>query len=306
MEKLCFTKMHGCGNDYIYFDCITPGEDGTPVIPKDPSALSRALSPRRKAVGGDGVVLMGPSDCADLFMRMFNADGSEGRMCGNAIRCCGKYAVEHGIASGDAITIETLNGVKVLHPVTENGVVTAMCVELGLAELNPEKIPALLPETPVVGATVNVAGRQWSVTCVGMGSAHCVTFVDDPAALDLEKIGPLFENNSVFPDRINTEFVQVIGRDRLKMRVWEKGSGETWACGTGASASTVAAVLNGFCDEGNPVCVEMVGGELTIEYRDGKVFMTGPATEAFTGAALGEAGGVWPKPGYYWDGRKVL
>lgn len=271
-----FYKLHGIGNDYIYFDCF----DGEP---KDPSALSVRLSDRRFSIGGDGVILVCKSNVADGKMRMFNADGSEGKMCGNGIRCVGKFLYEiKGIAK-DVLTVETLSGVKTLRLTVENGTVKAVTVDMGRAILTPGQIPAKFAGERAVNVPLSAGGKSYRVTCVSMGNPHCVTFVTDPYALDLEKIGPEFEKHEAFPEGVNTEFVQVLSRNELKMRVWERGSGETWACGTGACAAAVAAVLNGFCDEGAEITVRLRGGDLKIVYTEETVFMTGPAELAFTG-----------------------
>ena len=271
-----FYKLHGIGNDYVYFDCF----DGEP---QNPSELSVRLSDRRFSVGGDGVILVCRSDVADGKMRMFNADGSEGKMCGNGIRCVGKFLYEIKGIRKETLTVETLSGIKTLKLTVENGKVVAVTVDMGRAVLTPERIPALFAGDRAVNAPLLVGETCYRVTCVSMGNPHCVTFVDDPYALDLEKLGPKFEKHPAFPESVNTEFVQVLGRNELKMRVWERGSGETWACGTGACAVTVAAVLNGFCDEGAKITVHLRGGDLQIVYTEETVTMTGPAALAYTG-----------------------
>lgn len=271
-----FYKMHGIGNDYIYFDCMN-GE------PADPAALAVRLSDRHFSIGGDGVILLCRSDKADCRMRMFNADGSEGKMCGNGIRCVGKLARDLGYVSADECRIETLSGVKTLNfSYGADGKVVSARVDMGAAELNGAKIPSVIRGDAVVNHPVTIGGESYNITLVSMGNPHCVVF-KDPDAVELEKVGVLFENAPLFPDRINTEFVKVVGRNELKMRVWERGSGETWACGTGACASAVAAVLNGFAEKNAPITVHLRGGDLTVTYTDGTVFMEGPATLAFTG-----------------------
>lgn len=270
-----FYKMHGIGNDYIYFDCF----DGE--LP-DPEGASRKLSDRHFSIGGDGVVMICKSSVADGKMRMFNADGSEGRMCGNAIRCVGKFLYEIKGIRKDILTVETLSGIKTLYLTVSDGKVVSVRVNMGKAELSPDKIPARFAGEKVVGAPLNVNGREYAVTCVSMGNPHCVVF-EDPDSLDLEKIGPAFENHEAFPERVNTEFVRVMGKNEVKMRVWERGSGETWACGTGACAVAVACVLNGYCGKGEDITVHLRGGDLVIRYTDETVFMTGGATLAFTG-----------------------
>ena len=274
--KLRFTKMHGCGNDYVYVNCF---EEEV----KDPVSLSIAISDRHFGVGGDGLVLICPSDRADAKMRMFNADGSEGKMCGNAIRCVGKYLYDHGIVSKTTVTIETLSGIKTLELFLKDGKVDSAQVNMGPAILIPSEIPVNLPGERAVAVPVKIAGEEHTITCVSMGNPHCIVFGGDSYELDLPKIGPLFENDPLFPERVNTEFIEVLDDHTLNMRVWERGSGETWACGTGACAAAVAAVLNGFCKKGKDISVRLRGGELTIRYTDEAVFMTGKATEVFHG-----------------------
>mgnify|MGYP004488143647 CR=1 FL=1 len=274
--KLRFTKMHGCGNDYVYVNCF---EEEV----KDPVSLSIAISDRHFGVGGDGLVLICPSDRADAKMRMFNADGSEGKMCGNAIRCVGKYLYDHGIVRKTTVTIETLSGIKTLELFLKDGKADSAQVNMGPAILIPSEIPVNLPGERAVAVPVKIAGEEHTITCVSMGNPHCIVFGGDPYELDLPKIGPLFENDPLFPERVNTEFIEVLDDHTLNMRVWERGSGETWACGTGACAAAVAAVLNGFCKKGKDISVRLRGGELTIRYTDEAVFMTGKATEVFHG-----------------------
>ncbi len=271
-----FYKMQGIGNDYIYFDCMKD-------MIENPGELSVRLSDRHFGIGGDGVILLCPSDVADCKMRMFNLDGSEGKMCGNGIRCVGKLAHDLGYVSGDAVRIETLSGIKTLKLMTDsNGKVSSARVDMGAPVLEGEKIPSLLKGETVVNAPIEVDGRTFGATLVSMGNPHCVVF-EDPDRVGLEHYGPLFEKHALFPERINTEFVRVIDRNRLKMRVWERGSGETLACGTGACASAVAAVLNGFCDKNTEISVFLLGGELRITYTDETVFMEGAAQLVFTG-----------------------
>lgn len=272
-----FYKMHGIGNDYIYFDCF----DGE--LP-DPEGASRKLSDRHFSVGGDGIVMICKSDVADGKMRMFNADGSEGKMCGNAIRCVGKFLYEIKGVRKDVLTVETLSGIKTLYLNVSDGTVDSVRVDMGKAELVPANIPARVEGDRAVGVPLTVEGKTYAVTCVSMGNPHCVVF-EDPDDLDLEKIGPAFEHHDAFPERVNTEFVRVMGKNEVKMRVWERGSGETWACGTGACAVAVACVLNGYCEKGEDVTVHLRGGDLVIRYTDEAVFMTGGATLAFTGEA---------------------
>ena len=256
-----FYKMHGIGNDYIYFDCFDQ-------MPEDPSALAIKLSDRHFSVGGDGVILVCRSDVADGKMRMFNADGSEGKMCGNGIRCVGKFLYEIKGIRKDTITVETLSGIKTLRMHTQNGTVSSVTVDMGAPELLPSRIPAKFEGERAVNVPLTVEGKEYRVTAVSMGNPHCVVFGGDPYALALEKIGPAFEHHEVFPESVNTEFVEVLAKNELTMRVWERGSGETWACGTGACAVAVAAVLNGFADMGKDILVHLRGGDLTIVYTE--------------------------------------
>ena len=273
--KRSFIKMHGCGNDYIYFDCLQEEL-------QNPEQLSVRLSDRHFGIGGDGIVLICPSEIADAKMRMFNLDGSEGKMCGNAIRCVGKYLSDRGIVSGDTIDIETLSGVKHLFLNKENNRVVSVRVDMGKAELRAEKIPVIFYKEKVINEDLEILGVHYSITCVSMGNPHCVAVVPD-IKLDLPKIGPAFEHHSMFPERVNTEFVTVLDDHTLNMRVWERGSGETWACGTGTCAAVVAACENGYCKKGEDILVHLKGGDLTICYTDDAVWMTGPAEVAFTG-----------------------
>lgn len=275
-KKLSFTKMHGCGNDYIYFNCFAQQVE-------NPEDLSIRLSDRHFGVGGDGVVLICPSETADVRMRMFNADGSEGKMCGNATRCIGKYAYERGLVKNSVMTLETLSGIKTLKLTVENNEVTAVQVDMGKPILVPEEIPVKLPGERAINVEHMLAGQMRRFSCVSMGNPHCVLFTENIDALDLEKIGPAYENDPLFPERVNTEFVEVIDDHTLKMRVWERGSGETLACGTGACATTVAAVLCGHCKMDTDITLKLRGGDLTIRYTGETVLMTGPATVVFEG-----------------------
>lgn len=271
-----FYKMHGAGNDYIYFDCMKREIE-------NPVQLAVKLSDRHFGIGGDGIILICPSEIADCKMRMFNADGSEGKMCGNAVRCVGKLVRDLGYVKGGVCTVETLSGIKTLQlGFGQDGKVNSAKVDMGAAVLDGEKIPSLFRGEKVADAPLTVDGREYRVTLVSMGNPHCVVF-SDPDEVDLESIGPGFENHPAFPDRINTEFVKVTGKNRIKMRVWERGSGETLACGTGACASVVASCINGFCDKGEEVVVTLRGGELSVVYTDETVTMTGPAELVFTG-----------------------
>ena len=268
-----FVKMQGAGNDYIYFDCFE-GE------PEDIPALAVRLSDRHKGIGGDGLVLICRSDAADAKMRMFNADGSEGNMCGNAIRCVGKYLYDENVCRKEELSVETKSGIKYLRLYSENGKVRRVRVDMGKADFDPKSLPVLL-EGEAVDRPVKIAGGLHRITCVSMGNPHCVLF-EDPDGADLERIGPLFENDPLFPERVNTEFVKVIGKNALKMRVWERGSGETMACGTGACAAAAAACACGKCDAAQDILVKLRGGDLVIHVGE-TVFMTGEAEKVFSG-----------------------
>lgn len=276
--KLGFTKMHGCGNDYIYID-------GFRYDIKSPGELSKKLSDRHFSVGGDGVIIIGPSDKADAFMHMYNADGSEGKMCGNGVRCTAKFVHDNFLPDKDVINIETLSGVKKIELKKENEVVTGGTVDMGKAEFDCAKIPALF-EDGGVQKSLYIDNCEYKVIPVSMGNPHAVIFMDDDFDIDrfeIEKIGPKFEKNPAFPEGVNTEFVKVISPDTFKMRVWERGSGETLACGTGACAVGSAAVRMGIADEGKDLKVILPGGELIINYTPERVLLTGGAVTAFTG-----------------------
>lgn len=269
--------MHGTGNDYVYVNLFQETVE-------NPEKLAVKLSDRHFGIGSDGLILIAPSEVADCRMIMYNADGSEGAMCGNGIRCVAKYAYEHGIVQSPQITVETKSGIKSLELTVEDGCVTYVQVNMGQAVLKPEEIPVKADGTQFVVQTISVDGRAYEVTCVSMGNPHCVIFTEGIDELDLERLGPKFENHDLFPDRINTEFVEVIDEHTLRMRVWERGSGETISCGTGTCAVTVAAVLNGYCKQGEEIEVQIRGGKLYDTYREnGEVFMRGPATAVFDG-----------------------
>lgn len=272
-----FTKMHGIGNDYIYVNCFEEG------IPADPAALSRRLSDRHFGIGSDGLILIRPTENGDAMMDLYNADGSRAMMCGNGIRCVGRYVYERGIAKKEILRIDTLSGVKTLHLDVVNGTVQSIEVDMGEPVLEPASIPVLLPGERAVSVPVEMGDDVFSVTCVSMGNPHCVLFVEDVDALDLEELGPRFEWNPLFPQGVNTEFIQPLPDGSLKMRVWERGSGETWACGTGACASVVAACLCGKAERQS--VVHLRGGDLSIHWReeDGHVMMRGPAAFVFDG-----------------------
>ncbi|MCA8993512.1 MAG: diaminopimelate epimerase [Planctomycetaceae bacterium] len=271
-----FTKMHGAGNDYVYVNCFEERLSG------DVAQLARDISDRHRGVGGDGMILICPSEVADARMRMFNADGSESEMCGNGVRCVAKYVYDHGIAVKDELDIETGRGVLRLQVFPENGKVEQVRVNMGEPILEAEQIPTTLPGSPVVNVPLQVAGREFHVTCVSMGNPHCVTFVHEITDELVLVIGKQIEVHPAFPRRVNAEFIRIISRTEMDMRVWERGSGETQACGTGACASAVAGILNGLLDR--KVLCHLPGGDLTLEWpENGPVYMTGPATEVFSG-----------------------
>lgn len=275
---LKFTKMHGIGNDYVYVNCFKE-------TVSDPEKLSIFVSDRHFGVGSDGLVLIMPSDKADFRMRMFNADGSEGMMCGNATRCIGKYVYDNGMTDKTDITLETKSGIKRLKLFVKDGKVETVLVDMGKAIIKPADIPVRSELDTFISQKIAVNGKEETVTCVSMGNPHCVLFTDTPVdTIELEKIGPYFENHELFPERINTEFANVLDDHTVKMRVWERGSGETWACGTGACAAAVAACLNGYCKQGEEITLKLRGGDLTITYNeDGTVLMRGPAAKVFDG-----------------------
>jgi len=275
--EIKFTKMHGCGNDYIYVNCF----DGE--LPS-PEKISAEMSPRHFSVGSDGLIMVCRSDVADAKMRMFNLDGSEGKMCGNGIRCVGKFVHDYGLSDKTELDIETLSGIKHLSLHLKNGKVDTVTVDMGKADVKAKNIPVIAKTNIVVNAPVTVGGKEYKITCVSMGNPHAVTFVDDTDAIEIEKIGPKFEFDPMFPERVNTEFAEIIDKSTIKMRVWERGSGETYACGTGACATAVAAILCGHCDYGSPITVKLIGGDLNITVsRDMKVKMTGSATKVYEG-----------------------
>ena len=274
--RLEFTKMHGSGNDYIYINAFDNDINS-------PESLSVILSDRHFGIGGDGVVLVMASDVADARMRIFNLDGSEAMMCGNGIRCVAKYVYDNNIVPKTQMTIETKSGVRDIEVFTQNGKAFSAKVDMGAAILDPKQIPVALSGDKIVAQPLEVGGTTYDITCVSMGNPHAVVFVAEPDTLDLEKIGPKFENHEVFPDRVNTEFVKVIDKNTLKLRVWERGSGETLACGTGMCAAAVAAVLNGHCAKGEDIKVIAPGGELIINYTDKAVYMTGNCVKVFDG-----------------------
>ncbi len=274
--KLHFTKMVGCGNDYIYFNCLEEAIN-------NPEGLSVHLADRHFGIGGDGAVLIYPSDAADAKMRMFNLDGSEGKMCGNAIRCVCKYLYDNGIVPKKIMEIETASGIKRIELLKRNGEVKDARVEMGRADFCPERVPVKLDGERIVDRAVAIEGKEYRITCVSMGNPHCVIFHRNVDLMEIEGIGPEIENAEIFPDRVNVEFVQVLSRRMLRMRVWERGSGETFACGTGACAAVAAAVENGFCDKDKEITVLLPGGELSIRYTDDMVYLTGNAEKVYEG-----------------------
>lgn len=278
-----FTKMHGCGNDYVYVNLFEEKLD-------DPARVSIYVSDRHFGIGSDGLITIGPSDKADFRMRIYNADGSEAEMCGNGIRCVAKYAYDHKLTDKTEISVETGAGIKYLTLYVEENKVSQVRVDMGEPILTPGDIPVVKADGSaygddyrVIDEPISAGNREWHMTCVSMGNPHAVVFVDDVAGFELEKYGPLFENHKMFPKRTNTEFVEILSRNEAKMRVWERGSAETWACGTGTCATVMACILNKKTD--NKVLVHLRGGDLTIEYipKTNHVFMTGPATEVFSG-----------------------
>ncbi len=271
-----FTKMHGCGNDYVYVNCFRESVE-------NPGEVAKYVSDRHFGIGSDGLILICPSDIADFRMAMYNADGSEGEMCGNGIRCVAKYVYDYGLTDKTEISIETKAGIKYLSLTVENEKAVLVKVNMGAPILESARIPVISDKEQVVDEPVAVQGKEYRITCVSMGNPHAVTFVDDTASLPIEQIGPHFEYHEMFPERVNTEFVQLLSRQEINMRVWERGSGETLACGTGTCASVVACVLNGYTDE--RVKVHLLGGDLYIEYdRENEiVWMTGPAAVVFDG-----------------------
>ena len=294
-----FTKMEGLGNDYVYVNCFREKVE-------NPSELAKKISDRHFGIGSDGLILIKPSETADFTMEMYNADGSQSEMCGNGIRCVGKYVYDYGLTDKTSITAETLAGIKYLDFKIDDGRVNLVTVNMGEPILAPQDVPVSVEEimknctavnefpeknieadireaSMIKDCPVKIAGKKWNITCVSMGNPHCVTFVNDTDSFPLEEIGPQFETNPIFPNRVNAEFVQIVNRKYAKMRVWERGSGETLACGTGTCASVVAAILNGLTED--EVTVRLLGGELIIKWdrESNMVYMTGPARVVFDG-----------------------
>ena len=274
-----FTKMHGAGNDYIYVNCFEETVE-------DPNALALKISDRHFGVGSDGLVLIKPSKAADFMMDMYNSDGSRGKMCGNATRCVAKYVYDNKMTDKTEISLETLSGIKYIKMnIGSDGKVESARVNMGEPILAAKDIPTMFEGDEVVDKPAKVNGQDYRITCVSMGNPHCILYIDDTDSLDIEKFGPHFEHYKMFPDRINTEFIQRVDSSSFKMRVWERGAGETLACGTGACASLVAGVLNGYYKKDEDVKVILLGGELTIRWssEDNCVYMTGPAATVCTG-----------------------
>lgn len=271
-----FTKMQGLGNDYVYVNCFKETIE-------NPPEMAKKVSNRNFGIGSDGLIMINPSDVADFEMEMYNADGSRSEMCGNGIRCVGKYVYDYGLTEKEHISVETLAGIKYLDLTVEDGKVKLVKVDMGNPELVPANIPIVADGDRVIDEPINVNGTEYRMTGVSMGNPHAVVYVEDVKGLDIEKIGPAFENNERFPNRVNTEFVKVLDQNTVEMRVWERGSGETMACGTGACAVAVACILNGLTED--KVTVKLLGGDLQIEWdkEADKVYMTGPAEVSFDG-----------------------
>ncbi|QHQ61273.1 diaminopimelate epimerase [Anaerocolumna sedimenticola] len=271
-----FTKMQGCGNDYVYVNCFKEKVDNAPEI-------SKLVSDRHFGIGSDGLILIKPSDKADFYMDMYNSDGTKSQMCGNGIRCVAKYVYDYGLTDKHNISIETGAGIKYLDLKIKENKVFEVTVDMGSPITKASQIPVISDSEEVIAKPVRVMDTEYSVTCVSMGNPHAIIFVDDTKSIDIEKIGPLFEYHNMFPERTNTEFIHVIDKNTIDMRVWERGSGETLACGTGACASVYACIWNGFTEDN--VTVRLLGGELKIKYDRDKntIFMTGPAATVFDG-----------------------
>lgn len=271
-----FTKMHGLGNDYVYVDAINQNIENE-------SSLAQFVSNRHFGIGSDGLILICKSDVADFKMRMFNSDGSEAEMCGNGIRCVGKFVYDKGLTDKTTVAIETLAGIKTLILNTKDGKVETVRVDMGEPILESEKIPVISDEKPVKNLILEAEGRKFKFTCVSMGNPHAITIVDNTKSFNVEKYGKVLEIDKAFPRKTNVEFVQVVDRQKIKMRVWERGAGETLACGTGACATAVSCNLNGLTDR--IVKIELLGGNLEIEWKkeDNHVYMTGPAVTVFDG-----------------------
>lgn len=273
-----FTKMHGIGNDYVYVNCFKE-------TVKNPVEVAKFVSDRHFGIGSDGLILIKPSEIADVEMDMYNLDGSQGAMCGNGIRCVAKYSYDYGLVDKTQISVATKSGIKYLDLTVEDGKVSMVKVNMGAPILEAKDIPTIAEDGQIIAEPLEVNGKTYEITAVSMGNPHAITYVDEVADLDLEKIGPDFEFHPFFPNRVNTEFVKVIDRHTVQMRVWERGSGETMACGTGACAVAVASILNHKVDGDAPVTVKLLGGDLEIfwDRKANLVYMTGPATTVFDG-----------------------
>lgn len=271
-----FTKMHGIGNDYVYVNDLDEK-----IL--DPATVAKFVSDRHFGIGSDGLILIRPSDKADFMMRMYNADGSEGAMCGNGIRCFSKFVYDKGLTDKLTLTVETKSGIKTIELKKEGNEITGARVDMGMPILKTKEIPMIWPTEECINQPLEVNGQIYQVTAVSMGNPHIVTFVDDTKGIEIEKIGPFFEHHAVFPERVNTEFIRIIDEETIEMRVWERGSGETLACGTGACAAAVAAHLNGHT--GRKVTVKLLGGDLLVEWDEGTgmVYLSGSATTVFEG-----------------------
>ena len=273
-----FTKMQSIGNDYVYVNCFEE-------TVKDPAAVARYVSDRHFGIGSDGLILIKPSDIADCEMDMYNLDGSQGAMCGNGIRCVAKYVYDYGIVKKENISVSTKSGIKYLDLTVRDGKVALVRVNMGSPVLTASQIPVVSSTEEMINAPLKVNGETYYITAVSMGNPHAIVYMTDVDHLDIGEIGPYFENHMAFPDRVNTEFVEVLDDHTLKMRVWERGSGETLACGTGACAVAVASILNGHVDGEKPVTVKLLGGDLEIfwDRQENLVYMTGPAATVFDG-----------------------
>lgn len=275
-EKMKFTKMHGCGNDYVYVNCLDTEIENV-------GELAIRVSDRHFGIGSDGLILIEKSEVADFKMKMYNADGSEGSMCGNGIRCVGKFVYDKGLTNQTTLRIETKSGIKTLelHIVEEK--VDTVTVDMGKATFEAKKVPVLTEKEEIIGEDIELFGQGYQMTCLSVGNPHAVLWVEDVKETDIVKLGEAVQKNPMFPEGVNVEFIHIVNRNTINMRVLERGSGETMACGTGACASVVAGIANGLLDE--KVTVHLLGGDLTIQYQkeDGTIFMTGPATTVFEG-----------------------
>lgn len=275
--EIKFTKMHGCGNDYVYINCFEQEISS-------PGKLSMILSDRRYSIGGDGIILICKSEIADAKMRIFNKDGSEGKMCGNGIRCVAKYLFDNGIVKEKSgIKIETLSGVKIIDIIDNSAKEDLIKVDMGKASLNPNDLPAIFGKDKIINEKITLGDETFNITCVSMGNPHCIIFCDEVYSAKVKEIGSKLSSHKMFPEGVNVEFVSVVDKNNITMRVWERGSGETLACGSGSCASVVAAVENGFCNKNEDVTVHLRGGKLVVNYTDEKVFLTGNAVKVFEG-----------------------